>query len=252
MTVEAPALELRHFRAGYSRGNSVVDDVSLELQPGELLAVVGPNGAGKSTLLKGIMRLTPFVGGETSVEGVTASAKSAHEMARMRVSMVHEGRGILNSMSVEDNLRAGAQLAPAATREPGVQETFERFPILAQRRLKAAGLLSGGEQQMLAISRAILSRPRVLLMDEPSLGLAPQTLCLIADYIRDLRDAGLALLLVDQNVEFCRQAGAQNVWVLRHGRVVHRGGLTTEAGRSQIQSAYLGTGESTRTGQASK
>lgn len=222
-------LAVEGFGAGYLRGRHVVDDVTFRLVRRQALAVLGPNGAGKSTLLRGIVGLTPrTVGSVTGPDGIELNGRPGHRRARAGISYVPEGRGILNSLTVLENLRVGAEGAgKRALRGRGFVQELERlvelFPVIGDRLREPAGLLSGGEQQMVALARALISRPAVLLLDEPSLGLAPQLLDVVADLVRKVRDEyDLALLLVEQNLAFARTCGVDEALVLRRGRIVER------------------------------
>ena len=193
----APAIELIDARAGYG-GIEVLHGVNLVVPEGTLVALLGPNGAGKSTTLKLIDgRLTP-TSGCVHIAGRHVNGAATQRLARAGVCSIPEGRGIFPNLTVEENLRMVTQLGPEVTTAIVTERTFERFPNLGRRRRQLAGTLSGGEQQMLAMARAIVSEPSVLLFDEPSMGLAPLVVATIYDVLRQLAADGMTVLLVEQ------------------------------------------------------
>lgn len=203
----------------------ILSGISLAAAPGRFLAVIGANGAGKTTLLRVISNLLPASGGRVEFEGKDTAGVAAHALARHGLVHVPQGRQIIPSLSVEDNLKLGALHVPSIGRmdiREAMEREYVRFPSLRARAATAGGNLSGGEQQMLAISRAMMMRPRLLLLDEPSLGLAPQVVALILRALRDLADEGMTVLLVEQ-VAMLSLSIADEGCVLRQGKVVLSG-----------------------------
>jgi branched-chain amino acid transport system ATP-binding protein len=217
----------------------VVRDVSLEVARGEVVVVIGANGAGKTTTLKALAGLLP-ARGEVRFEGATVSGRAAHWIARHGVALVPEGRMVFADQTVLDNLRLGAYGRRDGDVADDIERHFARFPILRERQRQPAGTLSGGEQQMLAIARALMARPRLLLLDEPSLGLAPRLVAEVFAALARLRDEGLTLLLVEQMAEAALEI-ADRAYVLEQGRIVLGG--TAEALRrdERVAHAYLGS-----------
>ena len=232
-------LETRGLRAGYGSGE-VLHEIDLAVDPGEIVVVLGANGAGKSTLMNAIAGVIPHVG-ELEVDGRLVSKVSPDQMLQLGVSLVPQGRGTFAAMSVEDNLRIGAT---TRTRRADVEEDMDRwyevFPRLAERREQVAGTLSGGEQQMLAISRALMARPRLLMCDEVSLGLAPRIVQELFGTLREVNaQMGTALLLVEQNAELAMEIAAR-VYLLEVGSVAASGTAAAFAENDDIRRAYLG------------
>ena len=231
-------LSIRSVRAAYGK-IVALDDVSLHVEKGELVTLIGANGAGKSTLMKVIMGVVPALAGEIEFDGVRLAGLRTHDIARLGIAYVPEGRGTLRQLSVRENLRLGAfsRRWNAETRAD-LDRVLERFPILAERMQQSAGTLSGGEQQMLVIGRALMSRPRLLLLDEPSLGLAPLVAVRIFEIIAALNEQGVPVLLVEQNARAALKL-AKRGYVIETGRIVHEGADLAESRR--VQEAYLGT-----------
>ena len=197
----APVLRVKGVSIGYG-GSDVVRDLSLELCAGEILGLIGPNGAGKSTTLHALMGLVPLRDGEVKLDGRSLRGRSPEAIARSGMALVPEGRRLFGELTVEENL----QLGLAARRKNGVAgdplgDAYALFPILDEFRARPAGVLSGGQQQQLAIARALVAGPRVLLLDEPSLGLAPNVVDLVFSTLGTIRDRGLAILLVEQRAQ---------------------------------------------------
>jgi branched-chain amino acid transport system ATP-binding protein len=175
-----------------------VRGLSLEVKPGEIVGLIGPNGAGKSSTLHAIMGAAPVIGGDVRLDGSTLRGRRSEDVARSGVALVPEGRRIFAELTVEENLRLGL----AARRTPGgVEQAFELFPMIKDFRRRQAGALSGGQQQQLAIARALVADPDVLLLDEPSLGLAPRIVDVVFDALAAIRERGLAVLLVEQRAQ---------------------------------------------------
>jgi len=232
-------LRLERVSCGYGR-SPVLHEVSLEVRGREIVALIGSNGAGKSTLLNTVMGLVAVSSGEIFLEERPIASVATPEIVRAGLAQVPERRQLFGAMSVEENLRLGAYVRTdrAAVRET-LEEQFRLFPILAERRRQAAQTLSGGEQQMLAIARAMMSRPRLLLLDEPSLGLAPLMVERIMQLIRSLRDAGSTVLLVEQNARAALGA-ADRGYVLENGRIAASDSAARLLGDVAVQDAYLG------------
>ena len=223
-------------------GNVILQSIDLSVPPGTLVAVVGANGAGKTTLLRTISRLHPLEAGRIEFDGKDIGATPPHLLARTGLVHVPQGRMIVPTLSVEENLRLGAESVSGMSREECeslVEAEFRRFPILRDRRAIAGGSLSGGEQQMLAVSRALTMRPRLLMLDEPSLGLAPQIVALILSALRALADGGMTVLLVEQ-VAFTALKIADAGLVLQNGRVALTGPAAELLGNRQLVERYLG------------
>jgi branched-chain amino acid transport system ATP-binding protein len=216
-----------------------VRGVDLEVGAGEIVALIGANGAGKTTTVRAIAGLTPFRG-DITYDGAALTPNNAERNLRAGIALVPEGRGILGSMSVEDNLLMGIYCrADHAEAMADIDRMFERFPILKNRRTSMASLLSGGEQQMLAIARALLSRPRLLLLDEPSLGLAPKISDFVFGLIGELRQDGMTVLLVEQKARQTLKV-ADRAYLLETGRVIKSGAAAELAGDSLVSEAFLG------------
>jgi branched-chain amino acid transport system ATP-binding protein len=234
----AALLEVRDLHASYGP-RPVLHGLDLHVAPGEIVVLLGVNGAGKTTLLRAISGLVSATGtvrfADRSILGVPPE-----ELVRQGVAHVPQGRGTLPGLSVEDNLRAGAITRRDRQVAADIARAYEHFPQLAARRRSAAGRLSGGEQQMLALARAMLSRPRLLLLDEPSLGLAPITVRDVLDRLRALvAESGTALLLVEQNVRLALEMAARG-YVLEAGRIVAAGPTEDLQRDDALRRAYLG------------
>jgi branched-chain amino acid transport system ATP-binding protein len=217
-----------------------LDGVSLTVERGELVALIGANGAGKSTLMKAIVGLVRASAGEIEFEGKSLSEQETCDVARLGIAYVPEGRGTLRELSVRENLRLGAfSRRWDAVARADLDRVLERFPILAERINQQAGTLSGGEQQMLVIARALMLRPKLMLLDEPSLGLAPLIGQRIFDIVGELNAQGVAVLLVEQNAHAALRL-AKRGYVLEMGRIVLEG--TDLANSARVREAYLGSG----------
>jgi len=235
------ALEVRGLSAGYGRFD-VVHDISLHVASGEAVALLGPNGAGKTTVLRSIMGLTRHRRGQIHIEGADVSRMPAHRVARGHAALVPEGRRLFLNLTVEDNLRLGGmrhRRDPDKTQEL-LAGVFELFPVVERYRRRKTSSLSGGEQQMVAIGRMMMNDPRVMLLDEPSLGLAPLTIQDMARALVTLRQRGRSLLLVEQRVDLALQV-CDRIYVLSQGRVIDER-LTREVigDERALIDAYLG------------
>jgi branched-chain amino acid transport system ATP-binding protein len=234
-----PILVLDDVRAGYA-DVEVLRGVSLDVGPREVVALVGANGAGKTTTLRAISGLIPVSGGGVRFQGIRIDGAPPHTIVGRGLCQVPEGRKIFPSLTVGENLDLGAYLPAArAARAETRERVLALFPVLADRRRQLAGTLSGGEQQMLAIGRGLMARPRLLMLDEPSLGLAPLVVDRIFDAIRAINAESIPVLLVEQNVQRSL-ALADRAFVLEQGRVTLAGPGRTLLAREEVIRAYLG------------
>ena len=232
-------LEVRNLAIAYGDAPAVWD-ASLTVDEGQLVSVIGPNGAGKSTLVNTIAGLQRARSGVLRFAGVDLTTVASHRVCRHGIALVPEGRRLFARMSVEENLEIGGYRGEArATRGETLERVYRLFPILRERRRQLAGSLSGGQQQMVAIGRALMAQPRLLLLDEPSLGLAPAVVDLMFETIRAIHAEGVAILLVEQNVLRALEV-ADHAYVLEQGRVVADGPPPTLRQDPRIQEAYLG------------
>ena len=236
---DAPLLAVENLTIRYGRVQAL-EQVSLEVHPGEVVTLIGANGAGKSTTLRSISRIIPIHRGRIAFDARDISGARPSDVVRMGIAQVPEGRRMLARQSVVDNLLLGAYTRSDGSEiQADLERQFARFPRLAERRHQMAGTLSGGEQQMLAIARALMSRPRLLLLDEPSLGLAPLIVRAIFQIIRDLHEAGVTILLVEQNASLALQI-ADRAYVLEAGRLTISGPAAALLSDERVQRAYLG------------
>lgn len=234
-----PLLEAKDLNVSYGDAPALWD-VSFSVQEGELVSIVGPNGAGKTTLVNTLARLQPVRSGELLFRGEDATKLSAREMCNREVALIPEGRKLFGGMTVEENLDMGCyRKAARPFREEGLAMIYGMFPILKERRWQAAGTLSGGQQQMVAIGRALMARPRLLLIDEPSLGLAPAVVQQVFEVIQDIHAGGMSILLIEQNAARAL-AVAQRAYVLEGGRIVSTGLPADLMKQPHIREAYLG------------
>jgi branched-chain amino acid transport system ATP-binding protein len=230
-------LSVRNLRVAYGK-IVALDGVSLTVNEGEVVTLVGANGAGKSTLLKALMGLVPISQGQVEFLGARTNGRPAYEMARLGIAYVPEGRGTLKFLTVRENLVLGASAQPSGRDiENDLRNVLGRFPALAERIDQVAGTLSGGQQQMLVIARALMARPRLMLLDEPSLGLAPLIARTIFEIIAELRSQGVTVLLVEQNAHAALKL-ASRAYVLEMGRIVLEG--SDLLGDPRVRRAYLG------------
>ena len=217
-----------------------VRDVSLEVEQGALVTILGANGAGKTSILKAIMGLQRPASGEVVFDGQVVSGRKPYEIFDLGIATVPENRQVWATMTVEENLRMG-WFKGIGDRQLKVRlaESYDRFPLLSERRRQLAGQLSGGEQQILAFARARMSHPRLILMDEPSLGLAPKTIQSVFEMVADACSEGLTILMAEQNALMALRISS-GVYVLEHGEVVTSGAPETIAQDESLQRAYLG------------
>ncbi len=231
-------LEVDGLSSRYGR-ITALDAVSLRVNDGELVALVGANGAGKSTLLRALSGMQPAASGSVRFGDADITRLSPRARVRMGIVQVPEGRQVFGPLTVEDNLMLGAYVRPASEIAGGLEKVYALFPILASKRHDAAGTLSGGQQQMLAMGRALMTRPRLLLLDEPSMGLAPRLVAEIFATIRSLKDAATTILLVDQNARAALSV-ADRAYVLEVGRIALSGSGAELLHNPAVQQAYLG------------
>ncbi len=232
-------LEVRDLDVAYGAAPALWN-VSLDVRRGELLCVVGPNGAGKTTLINTIAGLNRARGGRVAIDGVDLTRLAPHRFCRCGIAIVPEGRRLFTHMSVRENLELGSFVASArAQRQASLDGVLQLFPVLRARLQSRAGELSGGQQQMVAIARALMARPKLLLLDEPSLGLSPAIVEDMFDAIRRINADGMTVLLVEQNVAMALDVSSR-AFVLEEGRIVAEGEPRELAARPVIRRAYLG------------
>jgi branched-chain amino acid transport system ATP-binding protein len=229
-------LEVKGLEVHYG-GIRAVKGIDLEVEEGELVCLIGANGAGKTSTLKAICRLVPSSAAVIRYSGESISAAAVHQLPRKGLVMVPEGRGIFPQLTVEENLAMGAYARGSGDPE----KQYATFPRLKERRLQVAGTLSGGEQQMLAIARALMSDPRLLLLDEPSMGLAPMMVVRIFDVVRDIARRGVTILLVEQNALLALEL-AQRGYVMESGEITLTGPAKDLLNNPRVREAYLGEG----------
>ena len=239
MATTSAMLKVKGLQVNYG-GIQAVKGVDLEVGQGELVTLIGANGAGKTTTMKAITGLKPYSGGDIEYMGQSIKGVPTHELLKRGLAMVPEGRGIFARMSILENMQMGAYLRNDSD---GIQKDTERmfgfFPRLKERASQYAGTLSGGEQQMLAMARALLSRPKLLLLDEPSMGLSPIMVEKIFEVVREISKEGLTVLLVEQNARLALQA-ANRGYVMDSGTVTMSGDAKTMLDDPKVRAAYLG------------
>ena len=231
-------LEISNLHAGYS-GNAVLHGVSINVARGDMVTIIGPNGAGKSTLLNCISGLLGITGGTIKLEGRDIACEDAYRISRAGLLQVPEGRQILGELSVLENLQLGVTALHGRKPTHDLRRIYTLFPILEERGRQRAGSLSGGQQQMLAIGRALMGGPRLLLLDEPSLGLSPLLAKTVLAALGELNREGLTILLVEQNARAALRA-TNHGFVLEQGRIVHQGPSADLARDPDVISHYLG------------
>jgi len=232
-------LEVRDIRVSYGAAAAIAG-VSLVVEKGDLVVIVGPNGAGKTTLVNALAGLHPLDSGSLTMDGRDLTRLSAHRYCDEGIALVPEGRRLFTGLTVKENLELGSYRAGArARRAETMNDVCAIFPVLKERLESPAGTLSGGQQQMLAIARALMARPRLLLLDEPSLGLAPAIVLEMFRVIRGINARGVAVLLVEQNAAAALEV-ARRAYVLEEGRIVAEGAPRELAAQPHIQRAYLG------------
>ena len=232
-------LTINSLESGYGKIKALFG-IDLEIKKGEIVALIGANGAGKTTFLKTVSGLIPATGGTMSFEGQSLNRLPPEKIVNLGISHVPEGRMVFTQRTVETNLQIGA-FGRKDKKEirRDMEKYYEMFPILAERRNQKAGTLSGGEQQMLAIARGLMKRPKLLFLDEPSMGLAPVLVNQIFKTIRELNKTGLSILLVEQNVKKALKI-TQRAYVIELGKIVHQGNSCDLLDSEQIRKSYLG------------
>jgi len=239
MTSATPLLAVKGLKVSYG-GIQAVKGIDLEIAPGELVCLIGANGAGKTTTLKGICGLLPIRSGTIHYGGANIGGRPAFEIVRRGLAMVPEGRGVFGALTIEENLAMGAY---ARTDREGIRSDLERvfhlFPRLKERRRQTAGTLSGGEQQMLAMARAIMSRPKLLLLDEPSMGLAPLMVQKVFETVMAISREGVTLFLVEQNAKLALEVSHRG-YVMESGEITIAGASSSLLHDSRVRAAYLG------------
>lgn len=232
-----PLLEIGNLRASYGKAVAL-ESVGLHVEPGELVGVLGPNGAGKTTLLKAISR-TVMASGLLTFNGRSLLGFEPHQVVGLGICHCPEGRHLFPELSVRKNLELGGYLRPRAEIGPEMDKVFTLFPILRERLNQLAATLSGGEQQFVAIGRALIGKPRLLLLDEPSVGIAHRLKIEIFDAIRSIADSGVAVLMVEQDAQNTLRV-AERIYVLENGRIARQGSNAELAGDDYIRRIYLG------------
>ena len=241
-----PLLAITGLEAGYEPEAPIVRGVSLDVMAGEIVTVLGPNGAGKSTLIKAIAGLVPKFDGRVTFENADITARAAHLLARQGLGFVPQSDNVFTLMSIADNLRLAADILPKPERTSRIDEMYALFPDLARQRSLAAGRLSGGQRQMLAVARALMARPRLIMLDEASAGLSPKYVGQVFAKLAEIRTSGLTILMVEQNAK-AALALADRAVILVEGRIAHQGRAAEIASDPTIQSLYLGVAPGRRT-----
>lgn len=241
MPISAPQpdlLTVEGIRAGYGH-TQVLADISVHVARGEIVAIVGANGAGKTTLMRAIMGTLAPTRGCVRFLGETLSGARPHRIAAAGIRLVPEGRRVFANLTVEENLRVGAHLQTRAAAEAALGRVYSFFPMLSERRRQLASTLSGGQQQMLALGRALAAEPKMLMLDEPSLGLAPRVVAEVFEKLAELRSSQNGILLVEQNARKALTL-ADRGYVLENGRVVLEGSASALRANEMVVNAYLG------------
>jgi branched-chain amino acid transport system ATP-binding protein len=231
-------LEVKGLEVSYG-GIRAVKGIDLGVNEGELVCLIGANGAGKSTTLRAICGLLPARAGDVRYGGEPVSGVAVHDLPRRGLVMVPEGRGIFPQLTVEENLAMGAYIRGDTEIARDTERRYETFPRLKERRTQVAGTLSGGEQQMLAIARALMARPRLLLLDEPSMGLAPRLVTKIFEIVREIAAQGVTILLVEQNARLALEV-AHRGYVMESGEIGLAGEARSLLENPRVREAYLG------------
>jgi len=233
-------LEVKDLHVAYGQIEAL-KGVSLKVDEGEAVTILGANGAGKTTLMRSLSGLLKPSAGSIHYDGKEISKSRADSIVELGIAQSPEGRRVFGTLTVEENLNLGAYTRTAAEAEETRKQVYELFPRLEERRMQLAGTLSGGEQQMLAIGRALMARPRLLLLDEPSLGLAPIIVKGIFSALHDIRKSGVTILVVEQNARMALKL-ADRGYVLEVGKIVHEDTSDALMASSEVQEAYLGKG----------
>ena len=236
-----PLLELKDLQVAYG-GIQAVKGIDLSVDQGELVCLIGANGAGKTTTLKGITGLQPIKSGKIHYAGEDITGKPAFQLVRKGLSMVPEGRGVFGALTIEENLAMGAYARDdRAAIKDDVERVFGLFPRLKERRKQTAGTLSGGEQQMLAMGRALMSRPKLLLLDEPSMGLAPLMVQKVFETVVAVSKEGVTILLIEQNAKLALEVSSRG-YVMESGEITLQGKAQQLLSDPKVREAYLGEG----------
>jgi len=225
--------------AGYESDLPILNGASFAVRPGEIVALLGPNGAGKSTLIKAIAGLVPISSGTVTLAGIDITRLPAHQLIRRGLGFVPQTDNVFTAMSIDDNLKLAAAILEKAQRGDRIAAMYAMFPALAARKRLAAGRLSGGQRQMLAVARALLVEPKVLMLDEPSAGLSPKVAAEVFDNLLRVRESGVAIALVEQSVR-AALAIADRAYILVEGRNRHEGSAADLRGDPMIARLYLG------------
>ena len=234
-----PLLRIASLAAGYEPGAPIVRGVSLDVMPGDIVTVLGPNGAGKSTLIKAIAGLVPKFGGRVTLDESDITNVAAHQLSRRGLGFVPQTENVFTLMSIGDNLRLAADVLTKIDRQRQIDAMYALFPDLARQRHLLAGRLSGGQRQMLAIARALIVKPRLLMLDEASAGLSPKVVGEVCTKLRDIRAAGITVLMVEQNAKAALSVANRAV-ILVEGRTAHEGLAGDIARDPAIGRLYLG------------
>ena len=232
-------LAIHRLEAGYEPGSAIIRGVSLEVIAGEIITILGPNGAGKSTLIKAIAGLVPKFSGSVALDGEDITDSPAHVLARRGLGFVPQTENVFTLMSIADNLRLAADILPKTERAAKIDQMFTLFPDLARQRQLAAGRLSGGQRQMLAVARALIASPRILMLDEASAGLSPKLVGQVFAKLAEIRYTGITILMVEQNAR-AALALADRALILVEGKAAHEGKAADIASDPVIRELYLG------------
>ena len=239
MASRHPLLDLKGLHVAYG-GIHAVKGIDLTVEQGELVCLIGANGAGKTTTLKGITGLQPVKSGTIHYDGEDVTGKPAFQLVRKGLCMVPEGRGVFGALTIEENLAMGAYARnDRAAIEQDVERVFGLFPRLKERRKQTAGTLSGGEQQMLAMGRAMMSRPKLLLLDEPSMGLAPLMVQKVFETVLAIAEEGVTILLIEQNAKLALEVSGRG-YVMESGKITLHGDAAKLLSDPKVREAYLG------------
>jgi branched-chain amino acid transport system ATP-binding protein len=243
--VSEPVLIATNVVAGYVRGMPIVHDVSLDVSEGEIVTIIGPNGAGKSTLVKALAGLILFEGGSVRCRGRDVSNLPAHAMIEIGLGFVPQTGNIFTGLTIHENLVMGGHNLSSAVLKERLNRTYDRFPLLAERRSSHGGVLSGGQRQMLAVARALMTDPQVLMLDEPTAGLSPKLVGEIFDDLRALARSGVAVLMVEQNAKAALRISDRG-YVLAEGRNRMSGPAAALLSDPAVGEAFLGGGRQAR------
>ena len=246
-----PILAVSALVSGYDPGVPIVRGASMTVASGEITVILGPNGAGKSTFIKSIAGLVPKVSGSVLLEGREIAAVPAHRLVHEGLAFVPQTENVFGLMSVEDNLLLAAGILPKAARAGRLQDMFDMFPDLARQRKLPAGRLSGGQRQMVAVARALMVSPRVIMLDEPSAGLSPKLVEQVFVNLAAVRRAGVTVVLVEQNAK-AALAIADRAYILAEGRNAHEGGAKDLWNDPAIAALYLGGGKIRQDGEGTR